>query len=255
MTKVILCGCSGRMGTAICDLAAAMPDIEVVAGIDRCGQSAAYASISECDAEADVIISYLPPTETGDTMEILSYGVKRQIPVIICTTSLPQNVLSAIADASKKVAILQSANMSLGFNLLANMLGRAAKLLYDSQFDIEIVEKHHNKKLDAPSGTANVFADIINQALGSNMRIMHDRSTVHQERDRNEIGMHAIRGGSIIGDHSIIFAGQGEVIEFKHSALSRDVFAVGTIRAAHFMKGKPAGLYNMQDLIDALSRV
>ena len=252
MTKIILCGCSGRMGMAISDISATIPDVKIVAGIDKYVQSAAYASINEFNGDADVIVSYLPPTETAGTLEILNYGIRRQIPVIICTTALPQEIEHAIVDASKKVAVLKSANMSLGVNLLANMLGRASKLLYESQFDIEIIEKHHNKKLDAPSGTAKVFADVICQAIDGDMHTVHDRSTTHAERGRAEIGMHSIRGGNIIGEHSIIFAGQGEVIEFKHSAISRDVFAVGTIKAAHFMKDKPIGLYSMQNLIDAL---
>ena len=255
MTKVILCGSSGRMGSVICDLAATMPDVEIVAGIDKVGQTAhflTYANIGDCNAVADVIISFLPATEINDTKALIDYGVARQMPVVICTTGLPVNVEALIADASKKVAVLQSANMSLGINLFVNMLSRASKLLFDSQFDIEIIEKHHNKKLDAPSGTATLFAKTIAQALGDEMHMVYDRSDTHKERQRNEIGMHAIRGGSIVGEHSVIFAGQGEVIEFKHAAQSREVFAVGAIKAAHFLKDKPPGLYTMQDLINEL---
>jgi len=157
-----------------------------------------------------------------------------------------------VRTASEKVAILQSPNMSLGINLLSNMLSRATKLLYDANFDVEIVEKHHNQKLDAPSGTALMLANTVNQALGGEMRIVNDRSNAHTKRERNEIGLHVLRGGSIVGEHSVVFAGLDEVIEFTHIAQSRDAFAVGALRAAEFIKGKPPGMYTMQDLINAL---
>ena len=147
---------------------------------------------------------------------------------------------------------MQSANLSLGLNLFINLLGHAAKMLYNVGFDIEIVEKHHNKKLDAPSGTAVVLANAINDALGGEMQIIHDRSGVHEPRRHNQIGVHAIRGGSIVGEHSVLFAGMGETLEFTHSAVSREVFAVGAVRAAQFMVGKTAGMYTMQDLVREL---
>jgi len=171
---------------------------------------------------------------------------------VLCTTGLPANIIAKVKQAAGKVAVFQSANMSLGVNLLANMVNKAAKLLYDVGFDIEIIEKHHNQKLDAPSGTAYILADAANQALEGKMEYTHDRSQSSAKRNQNEIGIHAIRGGTIVGEHSVIFAGRDEVIEFKHSAGSRDVFAVGAIKAAQYIKGKPAGFYGMQDLIDSI---
>ena len=257
MTKIIVCGCFGRMGKVVCRLASEVRDMEVVAGVDilSSGDGLAfpvYGDISGCSMAADAIVDFLPPTAVADTLAIVEYSVKRQIPLVLCTTGLSDDVEKAVHDASEKVAILQSPNMSLGINLLSNMLSRASKLLYDANFDVEIVEKHHNQKLDAPSGTALMLANTVNQALGGKMRLVNDRSPVHANRSRDEIGVHALRGGSIVGEHSIVFAGLDEVIEFTHIAQSRDAFAVGALKAAEFIKGKPPGLYNMQDLINAL---
>ena len=256
MTRIIVCGCFGRLGSAICRLAEDNSYVEIVAGVDIMPPSGGlaypiYTDIAQCNTSADVAICCTRPSAIGETTAILDYCVKRQIPLVLCTTSLPPEILAMIGTATTKVAIFQSANLSLGLNLLANMLDRAAKLLYDTGFDIEITEKHHNKKLDAPSGTAYLLAGIINQALGGQMKYVHDRSRSPTERDRDEIGLHALRGGSIVGEHSILFAGQDEVIELKHIAQSRDVFAVGAIKAAMYIKGKPPGHYGMQDLINA----
>jgi len=258
MTKIIVCGCFGRMGTVICKLAAENADIEVVAGIDIVEPAGAmpfpvYGDINQCVMPADVIISFLPPTAAiADALAIVEYSVSRQVPLVLCTTGMPTELEAAVEKASQKVAILRSANMSLGINLLSNMLRRAARLLYDSSFDIEIIEKHHNQKLDSPSGTALLLADAINDALGGKMRFVNDRSHSHQKRSHDEIGLHALRGGSIVGEHSVVFAGRDEVIEFTHIAQSRDVFAVGALKAAQFLHGKPLGLYTMQDLINDL---
>ena len=211
-----------------------------------------YSDINQCHTPADAVICVCPPTATADMEVLLEYCEKRQTPLVLCTTSLPEGILEGITRAAKKVAVFQSANMSLGVNLLADMLSRAAKLLYDAGFDIEIIEKHHNQKLDAPSGTAYLLADAVNTALGGRLQYVHDRSKTAAKRSRNELGLHAIRGGSIVGEHSVIFAGQDEVIEFTHEAGSRDVFAVGAIKAAQFIKGKPPGRYTMQDLIDSV---
>ena len=257
MTKIILCGCFGRMGTAITNLAAAMDDIQIVAGVDTLETSEmrnypVYHNINNCSIQADVIISILPSPAIAATMELLDYTATNRVPLVNCTTGLPQHVLNAIADTAKTAAVLHSANMSLGVNLLTNILVRVSKLLYNSQFDIEIVEKHHNKKVDAPSGTAVLLADTINHALGGDMRVVTDRSTTHEERGADEIGVYSVRGGNIVGEHSVLFAGANESIEITHTAHSRDVFAAGALKAARFMKGKDAGLYTMQDLIDAL---
>ena len=257
MIKIIVCGCFGRMGTVVCKLAAESADMEVVAGVDIVSTGAGltfptYSGISECSMDADVIIDFMPPTAVADTLAILEYSVKRRVPLVLCTTGLPTDVEASVKTASKKVAILQSPNMSLGINLLSNMLSRAARLLYDANFDVEIVEKHHNQKLDAPSGTALLLANTVNDALGGNMHIVNDRSQTHAKRSRDEIGVHALRGGSIVGEHSVVFAGLDEVIEFTHIAQSRDAFAVGALKAAKFIQGKSAGLYTMQDLINDL---
>ena len=257
MTKIIVCGCFGRMGKVVCSLAHAARNMEVVAGIDILSSGdgltfPTFGDISSCGMEADAIVDFLPPTAVADTLAIVEYSVKKQVPLVLCTTGLSGDVENAVRTASEKVAILQSPNMSLGINLLSNMLSRATKLLYDANFDIEIVEKHHSQKLDAPSGTALMLANTVNKALGGEMRLVNDRSNAHAKRERNEIGLHALRGGSIVGEHSVVFAGLDEVIEFTHIAQSRDAFAVGALKAAEFIKGKPPGMYTMQDLINAL---
>ena len=256
MTKIILCGCFGRMGSAICRLAAQSPTVEIVAGVDIMPPSGGitypiYSDIIQCRQPADAVICFFPPSATADIEALLEYCVNNQVPLVLCTTGLPENILEMVRLSARSVAIFQSANMSLGINLLSNMLSRAAKLLHDAGFDLEIIEKHHNQKLDAPSGTACLLADAANQALGGKMKYVHDRSPVRKERSRNEIGLHALRGGSIVGEHNIIFAGQDEVIELTHIAQSRDVFAVGAINAARFIKNKPPGLYSMQELINS----
>jgi len=257
MTKIIVCGCFGRLGSAICRLAESHPDIDVVAGVDITPPAGGllyptHTDITQCQTPADAMICILPPSATADIEAMLDYAVKRQIPLVLCTTGLPVHTLDKVRTAATKVAILQSANMSLGVNLLANILTRTSKLLYDSGFDIEIVEKHHNQKLDAPSGTAYLLADAINDAIGGQMKYVNDRSQESAKRTRDEIGLHALRGGTIVGEHNVVFAGQDEVIELNHIAQSRDVFAVGALKAAQFVKDKPPGYYGMQDLINSI---
>ena len=251
MTKIILKGCMGNLGTAIYKLAENDRDYEIVSGIDVAGSGNGlsfpmYSDISLCDRDADVVVDC---STVESVPELLEFGVKKHIPLVICTTGLPKELQAEVVKASEKVAILQSANMSIGINLLMIMVQRAAKLL--EGFDIEIIEKHHNKKVDAPSGTAIVLADAINKALDDEMEYIYDRSKERKRRSKNEIGMHALRGGTIVGEHSVVFAGVDEVIEFKHQILSREVFAVGALRAARFMKGRPPGFYTMQDLMEA----
>ena len=257
MTRIILCGCLGRLGSAIYCLSTQNPEVEVVAGVDVMPPSGGlsypiYSDITQCQQHADVVICCYPPCATTDIEALLEYCVKSQTPILICTTGLPASTLEVVNSASKKVAVFLSANLSLGINLLVNMIGRASKLLHDAGFDIEIIEKHHNQKLDAPSGTAYLLADAANQALDNKMQYVHDRSQARDKRKRNEIGLHALRGGSIVGEHNIIFAGQDEVIELTHIAGSRDVFAVGAISAARFINNKPPGLYTMQELINSI---
>jgi len=243
------------MGTAISNMVAATPDMEIVLGLDTFKTDETrhypiYSSINDQATPADAIISYLPPSATDDTMALLNFSVKNRIPLIICTTGLSQEIENTIANAAKKTVIFYSKNMSLGVNVLTHILKNISKLLYDSNFDIELIEKHHNKKLDAPSGTAFMLLDAIKEAVGSPLQTITDRSSTLTERKPSEIGVSAVRGGNIIGEHSVIFAGQNETLEITHAAQSRDVFAEGTLKAVRFMCNKPPGLYTMQDLIE-----
>jgi len=254
MTKIIVCGCLGRLGTAIDRVASSYEDIQIIGGTDAFdtgGRSyPVYKTINDCVEVADVIISVMPPTATEETLQLINYCVETVTPLVMCTTGLEYEVQEAIDNAVKHVAILESANMSLGINLLVSLLSRASKLLYETGFDIEIIEKHHSKKLDAPSGTAYLLANSINDAVGGGMEIVTDRSCIRTARQPNEIGMQAIRGGEIVGEHSVIFAGGAEVIELTHIAQNRDVFAVGALKAAAFMVNKEQGLYTMQDVVE-----
>lgn len=254
MTKIILNGCMGKLGTAIRN--AHDKNCEIIAGIDIIGSGngltfPTYSDLALCDKSADVVLDC---SVVEAIPSLLEYGVKRRIPIVICTTGLSGELMVQVREASKKVAVLRSANMSLGINLLANIVKKAAALLNESGFDIEIIEKHHNQKVDAPSGTALVLADAVNDAFANEMEYVYDRSRVNKKRDVKEIGIHTLRGGTIAGEHSIIFAGRDEVIEFKHEALSKDVFAVGALKAAHFLHGKEPGFYTMQDIMEAVAR-
>jgi len=245
------------MGTVITNMVAQTPEMEIVMGVDEFQPVAApsypvHKNIKDCQVSADTIISYLRPTAIDDTKSLLDFGVANSIPMIICTTGLTPELENAIENAAKKVAVFYSGNMSLGINVFANILAKVSKLLYNSNFDIELIEKHHNKKLDAPSGTAVMLLDTIKEAVDHKLETVTDRTGTLAERSRNEIGISAIRGGNIIGEHSVIFAGQNERIEITHTAQSRNVFAEGTLKAAEFICGKPPGLYTMQDLINNL---
>jgi len=256
-TRIIIVGCFGRMGMAVQEIVSTDPHAEIVAGVDLVASGhgehfPVYANISHCTMPADVVLDFLPPTEIEDTLGLLDFCATKKLPLVLCTTALPPQVMEAVRAASQQVGVFISANLSLGVNLLVNMLGRAAKLLNESQFDIEILEKHHNQKLDAPSGTAMLLFDTINQALGNEMKLVTDRSPIHEKRGKSQIGIHAMRGGTIVGEHSVLFAGRDEVIEFTHIAQSRNVFATGALKAARYMQHQPPGLYDMQNLIDDL---
>ena len=195
---------------------------------------------------ADVIVDFAAAAAVD---ALLDYSVEKQIPVVLCTTGLSDEQLARVKESSKKVAILKSANMSLGINTLMKLLKDAANVFAPAGYDIEIVEKHHNQKVDAPSGTAIALADSINEARGGEYEYVYDRSQVRKKRDKKEIGISAVRGGTIVGEHEVIFAGIDEVIEFKHTAYSKSVFAKGAVEAAKFLAGKPAGMYDMADVI------
>ena len=228
MVRAIMHGCNGKMGRAITTLAKEDAEVEIVAGVDAYTEVAneypVFDSIEKCDVEADVVIDF---SNAKAVDGLLDYCVEKQIPVVLCTTGLSEEQLQKVEEASKKVAVLRSANMSLGINLLMQLLKEATKVLSPAGYDIEIVEKHHNQKLDAPSGTAIALADSINEAADGQYEYVYDRSQVRKKRDKKELGISAVRGGTIVGEHEVLFAGIDEVIEFKHTAYSRTVFGKG----------------------------
>lgn len=250
MVRAIMHGCNGKMGQVISGLVKNDAEIEFVAGVDAyMGISNTYPvfeSIEKCDVKADVIIDF---SNAKAVDNLLDYCVEKQVPVVLCTTGLSEEQLAKVEEASKKVAVLKSANMSLGVNLLMKILKDAAKVLAPAGYDIELVEKHHNLKVDAPSGTALALADSINEAMDNEYTYVYDRSQVREKRSQKEIGISAVRGGTIVGDHEVIFAGTDEVIEFKHTAYSKAVFGKGAVEAAKFLAGKPAGRYDMSNVI------
>ena len=250
MVKIIMHGCNGHMGQVISGLVEKDPDAEIVAGIDIADQGKnsypVFTDIDTCQVEADAIIDF---SSAKATDKLLEYSAARQIPVVLCSTGLSQEQLAKVEETSRKVAVLKSANMSLGINTLLKLVQDAAKVLAAAGFDMEIVEKHHRLKLDAPSGTALALADSINEAMDNQYHYVYDRSQKREKRDDKEIGISAVRGGTIVGEHEIIFAGQDEVIEFKHTAYSKAIFGKGAVEAAKFLAGKPAGRYDMSDVI------
>lgn len=250
MVRIIMHGCNGKMGQVITGLVADDPNAQIVAGIDiadnRDNGYPVFTDIKKCDVAADVIVDFAAAAAVD---ALLDYSVEKQIPVVLCTTGLSDEQLARVKESSKKVAILKSANMSLGINTLMKLLKDAANVFAPAGYDIEIVEKHHNQKVDAPSGTAIALADSINEARGGEYEYVYDRSQVRKKRDKKELGISAVRGGTIVGEHEVIFAGIDEVIEFKHTAYSKSVFAKGAVEAAKFLAGKPAGMYDMSDVI------
>ena len=252
MTRVIMHGCNGKMGRVITEIIAQDENIEIVAGVDVFNQVQntypVFGDISECNVEADVVIDFAAAVAVDG---LLDYCVAKQVPCVLCTTGLSQEQLTKVEEAAKKVAILKSANMSLGVNMLLKLLKEAAGILAPAGFDIEIVEKHHNLKVDAPSGTALALADSINEEFDNTYEYVYDRSQVREKRSAKEIGISAVRGGTIVGDHDVIFAGVDEVITFSHRAYSKAVFGKGAVQAAKFLAGKPAGKYDMSDVINA----
>ena len=250
MVKIIMHGCNGHMGQVISGIVEKDPDAEIVAGIDIADQGKnsypVFTDIDTCQVEADAIIDF---SSAKATDKLLEYSAARQIPVVLCSTGLSEEQLAKVEETSKKVAVLKSANMSLGINTLLKLVQDAAKVLATAGFDMEIVEKHHRLKVDAPSGTALALADSINEAMDNKYHYVYDRSQKREKRDDKEIGISAVHGGTIVGEHEIIFAGQDEVIEFKHTAYSKAIFGKGAVEAAKFLAGKPAGRYDMSDVI------
>ena len=250
MTRIIMYGCNGKMGQMITNLLEGDENAQIVAGVDPFDDGhnkyPVFPSIDSCVVKADVIIDF---TSAKAVDKLLEFSAKNQVPVVVCPPGLSDEQIERIHETSKQVAVLKSANMSLGINTLFKLLAQAAKVFNPAGFDVEIVEKHHNQKLDAPSGTALALADSIKDVLPDGYYYKYDRSQERRKRDPKEIGISAVRGGTIVGEHEVIFAGEDEVIEFKHTAYSKAVFAKGAIEAAKFLAGKPAGMYDMSDVI------
>lgn len=250
MVKIIMHGCNGKMGQVITGIVAADKDAEIVAGIDivdnRQNPYPVFTNIDDCNVEADVIIDFASAKAID---KLLDYVETRKIPLVLCTTGLSEEQLARVEEVSKKVAVLKSANMSLGINTLFKVLKSVSPLLAEAGFDIEIVEKHHHFKVDAPSGTALALGDAINESLPEKYEYKFDRSQDRIPRPKNEIGFSSVRGGTIVGEHDVIFAGEDEVITFSHTAYSKSVFAKGAVEAAKFLKGQPAGHYTMKEVI------
>lgn len=251
MTKILLSGANGKMGRVVTRIVSETDGIEIVAGYDinttKNSSFSVYDDLSKIEnvGEIDAIIDFSHPSVFDG---LLSFANKNNIPIVCCTTGLSKEQSVAMREAAKTSPVFFSANMSLGVNLLIDLVTKAAKIL-EENFDIEIIEKHHNQKLDAPSGTALAIADAIAEAVSYNAEYTYDRHSVRKKRSKNEIGLHAVRGGTIVGEHDVIFAGNDEIVEIKHTATSKEVFAVGAVKAAAFMAGKPAGFYNMNDVI------
>jgi 4-hydroxy-tetrahydrodipicolinate reductase len=255
MIKVILNGCNGRMGKVLTSLIGGMDDMSVVAGVDVNTQPVdgypVFASLAECPVMADVLLDFSNPKTLS---VLLLEAVKRNLPVVIATTGLATGELELVEKSSRKIPIFRSANMSLGINLLQNLVQSATKVLGE-RYDVEIVEKHHKLKKDSPSGTALMLADSINEVRLEQLRLVHGREGRECLRQPDELGMHSLRGGTIVGEHDVYFTGTDELIQLGHKAHSRQVFATGAIAAAKYLINRKPGLYNMQDMINEASAV
>ena len=251
MTNILLHGCNGRLGQAISRIAKDHQNLNIVAGVDPNlsvpNAFPVFDRIENCTVPVDVIIDF---STASAVRPLLEHAISKKIPVVVCTTGLSTEDVDFLHEASKEIPIFFSANMSLGVNLLITLAKRATEVLADCGFDIEIIEKHHNQKVDAPSGTALAIANAITDTIDEHYELRYDRSGVREKRPKNEIGIHAVRGGTIVGEHDILFAGNDEVITLSHSAASKEVFAVGSLKAAAFLAPKSPGLYNMEHLLN-----
>lgn len=248
MIRVIISGCSGRMGRVVEEICASDPDVSIVAGFDILASSGrdfpVYTSPAQFEGTADVVIDFSHPSALTS---LLTFCQSRNISAVLATTGYSQEQLSEIDAAAKNIPIFRSANMSLGINVVIELIKKAASVL--DGYDIEIVERHHNRKVDAPSGTALMLADAAASSVSYDAKYIMDRSGTRCPRDHREIGISAVRGGTIVGDHEVIFAGRDEVIELHHHAASREIFANGAVKAAKFLAGKSKGLFSMADLV------
>ena len=252
MTRIIMSGCNGAMGKMITDLVAKDEEARIVAGIDITDDGRndypVFSSILDCDVEADALIDF---STTKILDDLLSYCEEKGLPAVLCTTGYDEDQLEKIEGTAEKIAVLKAANMSLGVNTLLHLIQKAAKVFAPEGFDIEIVEKHHNQKLDAPSGTALALADSVNEAMDGQYEYIYDRSQRREKRGKKELGISSVRGGTIVGEHDVIFAGEDEGITFSHTAYSKAVFAKGAVAAAKFLTGKKNGRFDMADVIAA----
>lgn len=251
MINILLSGCNGKMGQVITNLVKDSDNLNIIAGYDVSTTThnfyPVFSDLEKCLLKPDIIIDF----SCSDAFDsILKYSLDNKVPIVVATTGLSDEQILNLKKASLEIPVFNSSNMSLGVNLLANLVKKAATVL-ENDFDIEIIEKHHNQKIDAPSGTAITLADSINSVLESPKEYVYDRQSKREKRTKTEIGMHAIRGGSIIGEHTVIFAGNNEIIELTHKSLSREVFASGSLTAAKFLIEKQPGLYGMDDLISS----
>ena len=252
MQKIIISGCCGHMGRAVADICANDPEVEAAAGIDLLAQPMdgfpVFSSPAACDVQADAVIDFSNPAALDGLLELCT---AHRLPIVLATTGYSEEQLARIGEAAKLIPVFRSANMSLGINVLLDLVKRAAALLGDG-FDVEIAERHHSRKLDAPSGTALMLADAAAQGMSCEAQYVYDRYSVRKPRDKGEIGISSLRGGTIVGDHTVVFAGRDEVVEFTHRAASREVFAVGAVKAAKFLAAAGApGMYDMSHLIGA----
>ena len=250
MTNIILCGCNGKMGTAVQNFVSQREDCAIVAGVDLSekanGAFPVYSSLGEVKESAQVVVDFSHPSALSSILDFC-----RSHPgtaAVLCTTGYSAEQTKEIQEAAKELPLFYSRNMSLGVNLLIELAKKAEAVLGDT-FDVEIVEMHHNQKIDAPSGTALMIADAINQVRDESMQYVYDRHSQRKKREKKEIGLHSVRGGTIVGEHQVIFAGQSEVLTLSHSAQSKELFASGAVNAAVFMEGKTPGLYDMSHLI------
>ncbi|MDU7337192.1 MAG: 4-hydroxy-tetrahydrodipicolinate reductase [Clostridium sp.] len=250
MTRFIISGCNGKMGNYIAAGIKNRPDCITVAGIDAFAGGAekefpVFSSAADISCEADVLIDFSNPALLSSLLEL---GVSRKLPMVICTTGFSKDQVAQIKKASETIPIFCSGNMSLGVNLMIELAKKAASVLW-GQFDVEIIEKHHNLKVDAPSGTALMIADAISSTVDEEPHYEYDRHSQRKKRSKTEIGLHSVRGGTIVGEHEVLFAGPDEILSITHSAQSKEIFATGSINAALFLVGKSAGMYNMGDLL------
>lgn len=249
MTKILLSGANGKMGNVIRGIVSERDDCEIVAGVDINTLSTdfpVYSNIKDVKETADVIVDFSNPAAL---QSLIDYSKENGTPLVIATTGYSEEQKNAIKEASQYSPIFFTYNMSIGINLLVNLAKKAVSVLGDD-FDVEIVEKHHNQKIDAPSGTALMLADAIAEEKENKVNYEFNRHSKREKRPKDEIGLHSIRGGTIVGEHDVMFCGKDEIITLSHSARSKEIFAVGAIKAALYMSGKPAGMYDMSNIVE-----